>query len=405
MVEKNRPLKNQNLECVRGIAALAVFTTHFISIIPELATRKNHVVNLAANWGTEAVIIFFILSGIVIHSSVNKKHRTKFEFLYQRIVRLHPTLIITMLFCVYIEYNVFHQHPPIGMIVSNMIPISTLSGYLAPVFWKTNPVIWSLTYEIFFYVFFSLVVIKGKEMSNIRMFIYFMLSLICIYLYYMQFRLNFVNHFIQMLAFSSIWILGFYASAFNKNLPSNLILAIFGLLSLPLLSRLKLTTNFYDPIKYLLFAINALPIFVFFQRPTTGNIEFKKTDYMVLVIIVAIHLFAVIAMLQDESYRSRAKLAYSIAPVITLLFFLKSMRHVARLIYTKIIRPFFSYFGNLSYPIYLLHFPIITFIYYKFNFSLMFKIPLILLVTFVVSYLTAQYLQPSINKILLKRNK
>lgn len=395
-------MKNNNLEAVRGVAAISVVLGHLVQKIPELSANKNHYLNFFTNWATEAVIVFFILSGIVIHSSFERKPRSTFTFLLQRITRLHPTLLISVLLCVVLENILFKNAPTFKMIAFNLIPLSTLSGNLMPVFWNSNPVIWTLTYEVFFYVFFAVFVIQSKKTNKTIMKIWFVISLISIRLYYLEFSSDLISHLVQMFAFSSIWIVGFYIFTLKKYLTPNLYLAVFSLLSLPIISRLHLTDNYYDPLKYFLFSLNSIPIFIYLIEPTTKKIALKRQDYYLFSLVLVIYLVAVIKMLNDDMYLPSIKMLYIIFPFFNIIMVVNWVRQQLKSIYKNLVRPFFAYLGKLSYPLYLLHFPIIIFIYRYFSFSVSIKICLIIILVFIVSYTIEKFLQPLINRILLK---
>ncbi len=76
--------KNLNLEVIRGLAASLVLIGHMLSSFPELNAKKNHFTNAIGNWGTESVIIFFILSGIVMNASMQRRERSMKRFILER---------------------------------------------------------------------------------------------------------------------------------------------------------------------------------------------------------------------------------------------------------------------------------------------------------------------------------
>jgi peptidoglycan/LPS O-acetylase OafA/YrhL len=71
-------MKNNKLELIRGLASLMVFFCH--SAINFETLHRNGTYNLLVNWGTESVIVFFILSGIVICISYDNNPKTANEF-------------------------------------------------------------------------------------------------------------------------------------------------------------------------------------------------------------------------------------------------------------------------------------------------------------------------------------
>lgn len=399
MVEKIVEVKNKNLETVRGIAAFSVIIGH---LFVRLNINKNHLTALFSNWATEAVIVFFILSGIVIHSSFDKKPRTKIKFLVQRIVRLHPTLIISVFLTLIVEYLILKHKPSLTIIAGNLVPLSTLNGYLCDVFWDSNPVVWTLTFELFFYLFFALFIIQHQKLNTNRIYIWLGLSFICIRLYYMEFNILFLKHLIEMLAFSSIWIVGFLIWKLKAKISSNFIFALFSLLTLPLISRLKITDNFYDPFKYLLFAINSIPLFIFLLQSRLEKLS-AKFNWVLCITVILIYVSSILLIWTEKSYLTIIKSLYISLPIFSLFFFIKPIKNVFVLILKKVVSPIFSYLGWLSYPLYLLHYPIMVFITHYFNLPIVIKIILIFGITFIISYVIEKYIQPFINRKILKK--
>jgi len=75
-------MKKLYLEFIRGAAAIVVLLYHFIELHPAGNGPKHYYLS---NWGTDAVIIFFILSGIVINISQTNNPKTKIDFISNRL--------------------------------------------------------------------------------------------------------------------------------------------------------------------------------------------------------------------------------------------------------------------------------------------------------------------------------
>jgi peptidoglycan/LPS O-acetylase OafA/YrhL len=72
----------QELDALRGIAALLVVVFHFTMHRPQS--------ELGFKYGITGVDLFFIISGFVIFMSINNVNSAK-EFVVNRITRLYPT--------------------------------------------------------------------------------------------------------------------------------------------------------------------------------------------------------------------------------------------------------------------------------------------------------------------------
>lgn len=390
-------MKNKNLEMVRGAAAFLVVIGHLSSLTVEIDSHRNHFINFFSTWGTQAVIIFFILSGIVIHSSFEKSPRSTGKFLLQRVVRLHPSLMLSVALAVLIEILILHQKPAATTIFFNVIPLSTMSGYIAPVLWNSNPVIWSLTFEVFFYLIFALAIIHNKKIRKNSIPIWLVIGVCCIGLYYLNLSTGVLQHFIKMFAFSTTWIIGFYIWSLRNYFSVNLPIAIFCLFALPLISRLHLTNDYYDPIKYCLFAITSIPIFLYLLN-TDKSTSNKNSMLPILVPILCIYVGSSIFIFRDPSYILSIKIIYIFFPFFAFSFFSTFIKGQFVSVLRRIVRPFFSYLGKYSYTLYLFHFPVIVGVNDYLDFSLPIRMIAIIIILILIAYLIDHKLQPYLNR-------
>lgn len=397
---KSNLQKNYHLEVLRGVAASFVILGHLVDKIPEISKYKNHFINIFANWATESVIIFFVLSGLVIHSSFEKKPRKWYIFLYERLVRLHPTLLIAMSFTLFVDFFIFNNSFSLTKFISNLIPISTLNNGIATVYWQSNPVIWSLSFEVFFYLVFSAVIFKKSKINYIVIYIWLALGLIALPLFYLSFRNAFLSYLINMLAFSTIWIIGFLCWKLKTIYSFNFSMAIFSLLCMPLISRLHITSEYYDPIKYTIFAIVSIPLFGFLTQKQIAKPDAKKNAVAALLLAL-VYFTASILIFCDDSYGIIVKGLYSVLPFVFLIFKIRRIKYFFVKAYSFIM-PSFHFIGSISYSLYILHYPIMMAIYYKMPGSVFSKIPIILTAIFLTCYLNEKYVQKFFQKTLIK---
>jgi peptidoglycan/LPS O-acetylase OafA/YrhL len=100
----------------------------------------------------EAVMVFFVLSGFLVGGQVLARCRQGrfqiYDYAIDRATRILIPLIPACLFTVAIDLFLFNQSPPIGQVIANMVGLNEI---VTPSL-ETNPVLWSLSYEIWFYV-------------------------------------------------------------------------------------------------------------------------------------------------------------------------------------------------------------------------------------------------------------
>ncbi|NGM81187.1 acyltransferase [Paenibacillus sp. 7124] len=165
-----------SLQSLRGIAALLVLLHH---------TTLNASQNLGYKYlggvfrfGNLGVDLFFILSGFLmfsIHSSDIGQKKKFLPFIKKRFVRVYPiywfvTLIIIPLFFLFPSFGEGYERN-ISVIIKSLLLIP--QGH--------DPILgvgWSLVYEVYFYLLFALMIILGKRVSNVILFLWVAISVV-----------------------------------------------------------------------------------------------------------------------------------------------------------------------------------------------------------------------------------
>ena len=158
------------LDLMRFLSALVVFLFHFYVPLP----------------GYQAVMVFFVLSGYFISStvlkSINENRWSWSDYLSKRIVRLWvvllPCLILTLVWAKLQLYFFGGEQE-----ISNYLNITTffgnlffLQGILVDPYGLNGP-LWSLSYEFWYYILFPclmLIIFSGKFKSKIFYFLIFL---------------------------------------------------------------------------------------------------------------------------------------------------------------------------------------------------------------------------------------
>ncbi len=188
------------LDGLRGLAALYVMIGHSRWLLWEGYTEgylkhpdQYHLFGKMLVYflslftlGHEAVLFFFVLSGLVIHLKYSIKLKAdtgyRFEFLQyfmKRVKRIYPPLIFAIMITTildltgrYLGFSIYHQLTPnhsINGVVFDIMDFKTLMGNLllvqdaiTPV-WGTNGPLWSLKYEWWFYMIYPLLLYLNKR--------------------------------------------------------------------------------------------------------------------------------------------------------------------------------------------------------------------------------------------------
>ena len=160
------------LDSLRGIAALIV-VFHHLFVLNRMAWVNAlegypwllNAVQWLSNRNHEAVLFFFLLSGFVIYLSTHKLDFRKKEdinyYLFRRFRRILPLYWLTLLFTFILGYfsYAWQDHSfSISTLVGNIFFLQTSDK--VPEYWfapyGVNGPLWSLAYEMFFYLFFPL---------------------------------------------------------------------------------------------------------------------------------------------------------------------------------------------------------------------------------------------------------
>lgn len=158
--------KLEKLEALRGFAALYVVLFH---TFPQKFYLLGVNVGILFRFGSEAVIVFFVLSGFVIKYSFEKSEDKSFkQYFKRRFIRLYiPLIFIFILGYLIKSYSEGTlADPEWGNLFGNLFMLQDVISQKPNVISATymgNGVLWSLSYEWWFYMFFFFAV---KNINN-----------------------------------------------------------------------------------------------------------------------------------------------------------------------------------------------------------------------------------------------
>lgn len=127
------------MDAIRGLAAILVMFGHsrdlFFSVLNARPTATNHVEHPMITLGNEAVMIFFILSGYLVGGSVLRSfERNRWswkDYLTKRLTRLWVVLLPALALSVALDYTGLHLFPEATSIYSGPGGQSEVSAHLA----------------------------------------------------------------------------------------------------------------------------------------------------------------------------------------------------------------------------------------------------------------------------------
>ena len=173
-------MKKLYLEFFRGAASVFIVGWHIAFYAPT-----GHPTQLTAYWGTDALMIFFMLSGIVINLTETRRPKPAKEFLKNRFIRIYPLFLAGMVLALFALLITGSAFPSAKALAGNFLMVSTMSDYMGYITAsiKSNLAVWSLSFEMGFYLLFAMT-IGGNQKKAI--FYWFLISLFAIPLYFLK---------------------------------------------------------------------------------------------------------------------------------------------------------------------------------------------------------------------------
>jgi peptidoglycan/LPS O-acetylase OafA/YrhL len=184
-----------HLDLFRGVSALAVMLGHvrglFFVDFPFLANQSlaHRILYVVTGFGHEAVMIFFVLSGYFIGTSVVDSVRDRQWswrlYLVNRLTRLQlvlfPALVLGAIWdqigmripqLAPFYYGGLYKYFPPSVAVRSTVTVFFsnlffLQSVVSPVFGSNGP-LWSLSYEFWYYILFPALILAATSWTGIR---------------------------------------------------------------------------------------------------------------------------------------------------------------------------------------------------------------------------------------------
>lgn len=185
-----------HLDVIRGVSALAVMLYHlrgvFFVDFPFLAKKSwlNIAIYAVTGYGHQAVMIFFVLSGYFIGTSVmdsvGKQEWSWKKYLVSRVTRLQlvlfPALVlggvwdrigmrIPQATAIYYDALYKFYEPSVALRSTAQVFLGNLfflQSIVSPVFGSNTP-LWSLSYEFWYYLVFPFLALAATAWAGMRM--------------------------------------------------------------------------------------------------------------------------------------------------------------------------------------------------------------------------------------------
>lgn len=163
VMRKLSPRLSAALDVARSLAATYVVVHHVAS-----ARGWSHGLGLIFRFGQEAVLVFFLLSGFVIFANERERALKPSGYYWRRLRRIYPGLIIAMLVSTFVSLDNgdFLSRFKLSELLYTLLSLQDV-GFLKPGVisnpYLGNDPLWSLSYEVVFYLVFPAVLIAWSR--------------------------------------------------------------------------------------------------------------------------------------------------------------------------------------------------------------------------------------------------
>ncbi len=157
----------ESLDSIRGIAALLVAIDHTVlSVVkPPIDSLLFYCVTFM---GAFAVGSFFLLSGFVVFLSLEKI--SPLEFLAHRVFRLYPIIIVAVVMRLLSQIYWGARDFNLETIKLFLYNISLFGNLFIPIEKNIEPIVWTLTIEVKFYILMAVIFAISKNNKERKLF-------------------------------------------------------------------------------------------------------------------------------------------------------------------------------------------------------------------------------------------
>ncbi len=172
--------RDNNFNLIRFVAAALVLYSHSFALALGSADAEPLSKTIGMTWGMIAVDVFFVASGFLVTSSYIAR-RNLLIFVWARIMRIYPALVVAVLFCVsmvglsYTTLSVWEYlstPQTFKFFIKNSLLFFGLEYDLPGVFvgnpWKyaVNGSLWTLPYEVRMYAMLAIILFSIDWIQN-----------------------------------------------------------------------------------------------------------------------------------------------------------------------------------------------------------------------------------------------
>lgn len=355
------------LELIRGLASIEVFFSHLFLVfsfnnLPPWG--RPFWMEAFLTFGSLAVVIFFVLSGLVIALSQRQNHRDAGHFMRARLRRLGPLYLVAMVLAFAVDRLVTH-HFVLKPVWAHLLFLQSFQTPAAPLF-RSNLPLWSLSYEFYFYLFFALTLVAALRGLRPALWLAGFAAMVPFALGWQPASIG--GHLVTVLACMPVWLLGnllvgkpvYFRPAFGQNL------VLFSLTFLVARS-FRLGPSFYPPASCMALALLIAPLLYCLANPRREDRPRPAVGSWAIVAVLYGIAASRLILSTPASYPYAAvdRFWLAVPPVVAMLV-LWVPKGAATAFFARLRwQPLGLLLGRLSYAIYVVHMPVCALVHYK----------------------------------------
>ncbi len=386
-----------------------MFFGHIVLIFhpQDFFPKLELLIKIMFGFGHQAVILFFIVSGFSIHYSTRINNRNIFSdqrnYYLSRWKRIYPlfflAIVLSMIVLVLTDMKV-----EISRIILSFLFLTDIStgSIVNPI--PTNFPIWSLSYEVAYYILYPLLWLYIKRYRIQKVFLYSIIVSLAAFVFS---SLIFPNHFTNVLQYFWTWVAGVFLAELKwKNFRLSIVY-IKGLIIFSMALMLTLENVFV--LRDWFWALFFILIFLSYYPKTEVTSKTSKLFNFGIGLMGILIAFS-ITYIDSAVFHPRI-LKYVLLGIFLLSLVITFIPLTYILNILSIVLKPFVFSGAFSYAIYIFHWPFIILTQFflidwaELNvFNMLLVIALIISFTLLFSWFLEKKMQPRIVNSLFKVN-